>query len=123
MADVELGEGDAIEAYWPHSDEWLPATLTTMHKDGSLGITWEDGCLSDVPADYVRIPALVDSEDTPKPGAGALGEVGKAAALPSSENSPTAVDAEVVEVQSSPCTETEESGEEKVVDEASTSHK
>eukprot|EP00930_Biecheleria_cincta_P015299 TRINITY_DN12807_c0_g1_i1.p1 TRINITY_DN12807_c0_g1~~TRINITY_DN12807_c0_g1_i1.p1 ORF type:complete len:177 (+),score=54.83 TRINITY_DN12807_c0_g1_i1:45-575(+) len=66
MAEVELGEGDAVEAYWPDSDEWLSATLTTVHEDGSLGVTWEDGCVSDVPADYVRAPALVEAQEAPE---------------------------------------------------------
>mmetsp|Transcript_63983 Transcript_63983/g.187178 ORF Transcript_63983/g.187178 Transcript_63983/m.187178 type:complete len:741 (+) Transcript_63983:82-2304(+) len=50
-------EGDAVEAYWPEDDVWMPATIVTVGIDGSMTIAWdEDGSHSDVPADYVRDP-------------------------------------------------------------------
>mmetsp|Transcript_40014 Transcript_40014/g.89727 ORF Transcript_40014/g.89727 Transcript_40014/m.89727 type:complete len:284 (-) Transcript_40014:107-958(-) len=44
-----------IEAYWPSTDEWLPATVVQELKSGSLRIHWEeDGSESVIPYDYAR---------------------------------------------------------------------
>ncbi|CAK9025033.1 unnamed protein product [Durusdinium trenchii] len=51
---VEVTVGEAVEAYWPDDDQWLPAEISAILEDGNISITWEDGSLSDVPADYVR---------------------------------------------------------------------
>mmetsp|Transcript_25236 Transcript_25236/g.58790 ORF Transcript_25236/g.58790 Transcript_25236/m.58790 type:complete len:712 (-) Transcript_25236:59-2194(-) len=56
--------GDAVEAYWPDDNTWLPATVDTIHPDGSLTVAWDqDGSLSEVPADYVR--SLPSSDEEP----------------------------------------------------------
>jgi len=52
---VKLSPGDAVEGYWPDDDEWLAATVSEEHDDGSFRIVWEaDASESDVPANYVR---------------------------------------------------------------------
>jgi len=49
-----LAPGDCAEGYWPDDETWLPIAITSVACDGSFTITWEDGCESEVPADYVR---------------------------------------------------------------------
>ncbi|CAJ1339362.1 unnamed protein product [Effrenium voratum] len=55
---MDVSVGDAVEAYWPDEEKWLPAEISAVHQDG-YAITW-DGSMSDVPADYVRKPASQD---------------------------------------------------------------
>ncbi|CAE7580185.1 XRN1 [Symbiodinium natans] len=63
--------GDAVQAYWPDDDEYLPATITLLHGDGSFQIVWDvDGSQSDVKADYLKFLSaseeLVDLEPPAK---------------------------------------------------------
>jgi len=55
--------GDAIEAYWPDDDTWLPATVRAVHTGGSLSIAWADGSESEVPSDYARHPGAISDEE------------------------------------------------------------
>mmetsp|Transcript_282 Transcript_282/g.595 ORF Transcript_282/g.595 Transcript_282/m.595 type:complete len:149 (-) Transcript_282:34-480(-) len=64
MADVvEVSVGDHVEAYWPDDDQWLAAEISAINEDGTLGIVWEDGSSSDVPSDFVRVPAAEAGEE------------------------------------------------------------
>jgi len=51
--------GETVQAYWPDSDEWLPAVVHEVFGDGSsLQIHWEHGHeQSHTVASYVRRPA------------------------------------------------------------------
>ncbi|CAJ1333311.1 unnamed protein product [Effrenium voratum] len=53
LAEANLRAAAQVEAYWPDDDQWLPAEVAGILEDG-LSITWEDGSVSEVPADYVR---------------------------------------------------------------------
>jgi len=58
MADTaaQYVVGGEVEAYWPDDDTWLAASLLAKRGDGTLSIAWEeDGSVSEVPADYVRV--------------------------------------------------------------------
>ncbi|CAE7222156.1 unnamed protein product [Symbiodinium sp. CCMP2592] len=74
---VEVAVGEYVEAYWPDDDQWLPAHISAIYDDGSLSITWEDGSLSDVTADFVRKPAA--EEELAEGGADGVQEVTEAA--------------------------------------------
>lgn len=55
--------GEAIEAFWPDDDEWLPASVVAVSADGSLRIAWAaDGSESDVPSEYVRQAGVPDDD-------------------------------------------------------------
>jgi len=55
IAPDPIVAGEAIEAYWPDDDTWLPAKVLSVNPDLSLSITWSvDSSESDVPADLVR---------------------------------------------------------------------
>eukprot|EP00931_Biecheleriopsis_adriatica_P086013 TRINITY_DN60753_c0_g1_i1.p1 TRINITY_DN60753_c0_g1~~TRINITY_DN60753_c0_g1_i1.p1 ORF type:complete len:263 (+),score=40.53 TRINITY_DN60753_c0_g1_i1:39-827(+) len=50
---MEFATGEQVEAYWPESNEWLPAWIKEVRSD-SYGVTWEDWWTSDLPSSYVR---------------------------------------------------------------------
>eukprot|EP00913_Durusdinium_trenchii_P025014 g23479.t1 len=66
--------GEAVEAYWPDDDQWLPAEISAILEDGNISITWEDGSLSDVPADYASYAMMPPFERATKKAEATLAE-------------------------------------------------